>query len=184
MKQKHRFLLIFNLCFALFAWGQKFQPNPLYGSTFNRGIYFFGLGVPQDTATLDNVQKLYPHIARIGDNTFFWSVVLQKWVPEVAGAGTETDPIYSANGVPKTRQITINGFTQDLTSDPNFTIPITLTETDPLYTANGVPKTRQVIINGMHQDLTADANFTIPIPPNIVLSGDATGTSTSVGALL
>lgn len=35
---------------------------------------------------------------------------------------TETDPVYTANGVPKTRTLTINGTSHDLTADDSWTI--------------------------------------------------------------
>jgi hypothetical protein len=69
----------------------------------------------------------------------------------------ETDPLYTANGVPKARTITINGVAQDLSANRAFTI----SETDPLYTANGVPKARTITINGVAQDLSANRSFTI-----------------------
>lgn len=174
---------MFHACFAMLAVGQQYSPNNLYGVSMPRGLFMTSLGIPQDTAALDPYARMYPHIA-IKNNVFYgWSVPDQKWKAVVSGASaSEVDPVYTANGVPKSRHIVINGEDHTLDADANFTVT-NGPETDPLYTANGVPKSRMIFINGEGHDLTSNPAFTVVGSPVTrwynTLPGTALGDATA-----
>jgi hypothetical protein len=87
-RDKYLAALIGLLLLAGTTYGQSYQSINAYGYKWQRGIFQYNLGVPNDTLAVPVTQLLVPHIATKDSVLYVWSVAAQRWVAVGTGVAS------------------------------------------------------------------------------------------------